>query len=474
MFTGEKNLVDPATPTQIRKNESRRCSSRGRSSRGCSSPSIPQANDVGIRSEGNCKDLAEEVCEEKTSALLCHSCSGVDCDEDASEHMTENCDNLIIVPGKQFYCGTGYTDDTKEEVVRRRCIQDVPGREGCFSSQIIPGANYARLCSEDLCNNPMDEDCEEETSGLQCYSCSGVDCDKDMDKQEMENCDQLVIVPGKQYYCGTGYTDETKEKVVRRMCIPDLPGSEGCFASQIIPGANYVRLCSEDFCNNPTDEVCEEETSGLQCYSCSGVDCDKDMDKQEMENCDQLVIVPGKQYYCGTGYTDETKEKVVRRMCIPDLPGSEGCFASQIIPGANYVRLCSEDFCNNPTEEVCDSSASGLQCHSCSGVDCDKDMDKQEMENCDQLVIVPGKQYYCGTGYTDGTRANIVRRMCILYEPEEEGCFGSEIIPNANYVRLCSEDFCNHLEKENCDSAAIQKVASVLFVSSLVTVILAV
>ncbi|CAG0894565.1 unnamed protein product [Darwinula stevensoni] len=86
--------------------------------------------------------------------LRCHSCAEADCQMEVSEQMQENCDNLIIIPGKEFYCGTGFSDDSREKVVRRMCIQHEPDNaNNCFSSSLIPGAEFSCLCSGDFCND---------------------------------------------------------------------------------------------------------------------------------------------------------------------------------------------------------------------------------------------------------------------------------------------------------------------------------
>ncbi|CAG0897739.1 unnamed protein product [Darwinula stevensoni] len=85
----------------------------------------------------------------------------------------------------------------------------------------------------------------------------------------------------------------------------------------------------------------------LKCYSCAGVDCERLPSEEQEENCDYLTIVPNQEYYCGFGFADNSREKVVRRMCVLHDPFQEGCFWTDKLPGANYTCLCPTDFCND-------------------------------------------------------------------------------------------------------------------------------
>ncbi|CAG0880551.1 unnamed protein product [Darwinula stevensoni] len=102
-------------------------------------------------------------------------------------------------------------------------------------------------------------------------------------------------------------------------------------------------------------------TSGLKCYDCSGSSCNREAIEQQVQNCESLTAPQGKRFFCGTGYSDNTKDKVVRRMCVPYTTGTDDrCFSTDIIPGANFSCLCQQDFCNSPVKDqcVCEGGAS--------------------------------------------------------------------------------------------------------------------
>ncbi|CAG0897741.1 unnamed protein product [Darwinula stevensoni] len=129
-------------------------------------------------------------------------------------------------------------------------------------------------------------------------------------------------------------------------------------------------------------------------------------------------------------------------------------------------------------------SSLGLNCLACIGVDCEKNPRELKQENCDPLIVVPGKEYYCGTGFSDDSREEIVKRQCVLYETEAEGCISPGPISGAKLTCLCSENYCNDYvvraapttstRDSDSSSTSAVRVAFVLLVSGILAAIVSV
>ncbi|CAG0897740.1 unnamed protein product [Darwinula stevensoni] len=87
----------------------------------------------------------------------------------------------------------------------------------------------------------------------------------------------------------------------------------------------------------------------------------------------------------------------------------------------------------------------GLKCHSCLGVECNKDLSEEMAQNCDVLPTAPEKKYYCGTDYDDSSKKKVVRRHCVLNFNDAEECYSTTDVPGATFACICSSDLCNNV-----------------------------